>query len=93
MVCHTFPTKEVKIRRDRSCYGCCDKYKQGDPMYHHTGVSEDGFWHAYYCEICNTFLEDEIKWCDYEDGIGDGDLREDNRYLPFRQKFINGLLP
>lgn len=89
MVCHTFPEKEVKIKKDRYCYGCSDKYKAGDTMHHHTGVSEDGFWHAHFCEVCNAFLSD-VQWCDYEDGIGEGDLLEDHRYAPFRKEFLNG---
>lgn len=89
MVCHSFPEKKVKIKKDRSCYGCNDKYQKGNSMHLHTGVSEDGFWHAYFCEVCNEFLS-EIKWDDYEDGIGDGDLLEDTRYKPFRDNFLNG---
>jgi len=93
---HVFGTKIVKIRKNRHCLGCGDKYPKGSKLHVTSGVMPgEGFWTSYWCDICWAFQQTpKFHWDNYDDG--DGGIHEDcfkdsQRYEDYRRKYIEEL--
>ncbi|GAB6429338.1 hypothetical protein [Bacillus cereus] len=67
--------KDVKIRKDRRCWGCARKFEKGRTLKVIKGVDDEGFFSTYWCRTCNTY------WCKYMhdgDEIGFGELKSED---------------
>lgn len=71
--------KSITTRKLHECWGCGKKIKSGRRARYVTTV-DDGFHHAYYCEVCVSILDHREIWeCD--EGISQGDVYYGDRRL------------
>lgn len=77
--------KEVKIRKERMCWGCARKFEKGNKLHVVKAVDSDGFTSTYWCRTCNAYWD---KYMDRDDEIGIGELRseDDEMWEEIRQK-------
>jgi hypothetical protein len=84
----TFKHKVVQIRKDRTCYGCLDKFRAGQEMVHSVGTFSGDFFNQYLCKPCDAYLTNNSS--DFDDGVGRGDLRGEDDYEQFKERYYRG---
>ena len=72
-------SKEVKIRKDRRCWGCKRVYAKGTEMKTVTCVDGGEINKAYWCNECVEFMNTLDYW-EKEDGFAEGDLLNYEEY-------------
>lgn len=78
--------KDVKIRKERKCFGCLRKYPVGTVMHHSTEV-DDYLFHVYLCQECMTYL-DTLPTYERAEGFCEGELLNYEDY-PNRQNILD----
>lgn len=64
--------KEVRIRKDRQCYGCLQVMLKGAIMTNWAGIADEGGWYStYLCETCNK-IADSIEKTARREYVEDG---------------------
>ena len=81
----TLKCKEVKIKKDRHCFGCTKKHSSGKKMFYLVNIYEGNFCTSYWCDVCNGYLQ-EI----HEGEIGYGDFSREHNYETFKKGVIYG---
>jgi len=76
--------KEVKIRKNRICFGCNACCVVGYTMMYSVGVFEGEFSTSYWCEICDLYL----KKGGFEDGVAYGEFKTEYNYIDFKNKYF-----
>lgn len=82
----TLSNKVVKIKKERSCYGCQVKYEHGTYMNKSVAVDDGDISSTYWCLPCEEFMRD--KWGEADDGIGEGDCWEYRDYMVYRKQKV-----
>lgn len=70
--------KDVKIRKDRCCWGCARKFETGSTLNVIKSVDSDGFNSVYWCKPCSSYWS---KYMETGDEIGFGELKSENPEL------------
>lgn len=84
----------VKIRKVHLCHGCGRRYSPGQSMKYLVGANDGDFHASYWCPICDEYMKtDSFSWSNYDDGMGFGDLMEDDDYRVFRSKYKPMVIP
>ncbi len=82
--------REVKIRKDRSCFGCYDKHPKGSSMVVQVNTGDGQIYSIYLCKPCDLFWE-KISQNEDED-LYQGDLTQYDDYESFKQQVLKGKL-
>jgi hypothetical protein len=64
---HVFPSRNVKIRKTRRCFGCNGVNNPGTTMTKWTSIYEGQFWSQYICSTCSQIVD--LAREDYDDGF------------------------
>ncbi len=80
--------KDVKIRKDRKCWGCARDFKKGHTLRCVKAADEGTITATYYCGTCTEYWKDYMEPCDE---IGYGELRsEDYERWELTRKNVEG---
>jgi hypothetical protein len=81
---YTLKYKEVKVKKDRVCWGCGFTIESGRKMTYVVCVFEGDFGATYWCEICNSYLKSR----DFSDGVAQYEFRCENDYNEFKKDYL-----
>lgn len=76
--------KIVTIRKPRRCFTCQDSFLPGQRMIYNVGIYEGDFSDAYYCECCQKYIRDHMR---YDDTWGEGDFRGEEHFEQFKKEY------
>lgn len=79
--------KEVKIKKERVCWGCSVKYPIGRLMTYVVSVEGHDFGYTYWCEICNAFMS-QHSGDFFEDGVREGEFKGEIEYESFKHFYL-----
>ena len=83
---YTLKYKEVKIKKDRVCWGCGFTIDTGKTMTYVVFVDGRDFGATYWCEVCEAFLRKNHS--DFEDGIAEHEFRGESEYYEFKKDYL-----
>jgi hypothetical protein len=69
-------SKKVKTRKEHHCCGCSRKFPKGSKLERVTGTDGDNISSVYWCDVCLKYWD---KYMSYDDEIGFGELRSEDR--------------
>lgn len=82
---HVYPSKNVKIRKPRQCWGCTEKQEIGTDMRVTASVEDGRFLKSYMCGTCQDFMNSNLfSWDWFDDGVEFGGIRECDGYKEFK---------
>ena len=78
-------SKDVKIRKERMCWGCGRNFEKGSELHVVKSVDGDGFSSTYWCRTCDSYWNAHM---DAHDEICIGELRSEDKetWEEMRQK-------
>lgn len=85
-MCYTLTDKEVKIRKERRCWGCGFLKEPGNLMQYVVNVFDGNFGATYWCEVCYAYCCKNAE--SFYDGIGQYEFRGEFEYNTFRLEYL-----
>lgn len=81
-------SKEVRIRKQRQCWGCGFASDVGRIMKYVVHVDNGDFGSCYWCEVCDEYLQIYGDDYDDEDGIQQNEFKHESHYHDFRKDYL-----
>jgi hypothetical protein len=82
----TLKYKEVKIKKNRRCFGCGFIIDAGKIMHYIVSIFEGNFGATYWCEVCEAYLSSPDT--DFSDGVAEYEFRYEDEYNEFKKDYL-----